>query len=183
MHFMECLRIALHCMRAGRLRTVLTMLGIVISVSLVIAVSAINSWFSDGFRTSMSSLVSVMSVSMATSVTPGGNGSRRLNDTDVEALRREVDSSTIDAIAPVVQGFAVIRSKPEEYRGTVIGSSPNYLTMTQACSRLAQRSPRSSTGVKLVLLCWQPMLLRDCSVATDIRRSASTSKLGGGRFE
>jgi len=132
MHFMECLRIALHCMRAGRLRTVLTMLGIVISVSLVIVVSAINSWVVNGYRTSLGNLVSVMTVSMATSVTPGGNGSRRLNDADVEALRDEIDSSTIDEVAPVVQGFAVIRSSSEVYRGTVIGSSPNYLMMTES---------------------------------------------------
>ena len=110
MHFMECLRIALHCMRAGRLRTVLTMLGLVISVSLVIVVSAISSWVVDGYRTSLGSMVSVITVSTTTSVAPGGNGSRRLNDVDVEALRDEIDSSTIDEIAPMVQGFAVVRS-------------------------------------------------------------------------
>jgi len=108
------------------------MLGIVISVSLVIAVSAINSWVVGGYRTSLGSLVSVMTVSMTTSVNPGGNGSRRLNDDDVEALRDDIDSSTIDEIAPVVQGFAVVRSDSEVYRGTVIGSSPNYLTITQS---------------------------------------------------
>jgi len=130
------------------------MLGIVISVSLVIAVSAINSWVVGGYRTSLGSLVGVMTVSVATSVSPGGNGSRALNDDDVEALRDGIASSTIDEIAPVVQGFAVVRSTSGVYRGTVIGSSPNYLTMSQSMlavgSMFSERQYRAKAHVTVL---------------------------------
>jgi ABC-type antimicrobial peptide transport system permease subunit len=41
-HFREAFLIALHCMRVGRLRTVLTMSGIVLSISLVISMHGLN---------------------------------------------------------------------------------------------------------------------------------------------
>jgi len=50
MHFTEAFRIALHCMRTGRLRTALTMLGIVLSVSLVIVLSALNNGLNNTYQ-------------------------------------------------------------------------------------------------------------------------------------
>jgi hypothetical protein len=50
MYFKESLRIALHCMRAGRLRTILTILGIVVSVAVVITSSGLNTGLVNSYR-------------------------------------------------------------------------------------------------------------------------------------
>ena len=57
MHFREVLRIAIHSMRVGRFRTTLTMLGIVLSISLVIAMYGLNTGVKQvsAFRTTNSS--------------------------------------------------------------------------------------------------------------------------------
>lgn len=49
-HFREMLGLALHSTWAGRLRTVLTMLGIVLSISLVIAMHGLNSGMRNTLR-------------------------------------------------------------------------------------------------------------------------------------
>jgi len=93
MHSLNRLRIAFHCMRAHRLRSVLTMCGIVVSVSLVIAATSFDSWLVTGLRKEFGRCGCARNVTQAAPSGPGLVLTRaRLND-DVAALRNEINPS------------------------------------------------------------------------------------------
>ena len=127
MHIMESLRIALHCMRIGRLRTILTMLGIVLSVALVIALAALNDSLNSSIKHAFTSLTFSITVSPITAAEPGGNLPRDLDDSDVAALNSSRDPSIITTVAPIVNGQAGMRRGSRVYTGNVVASTADYL--------------------------------------------------------
>ncbi|WP_325702986.1 ABC transporter permease, partial [Pseudonocardia sp.] len=121
-HFRETLRIALHCMRAGRLRTALTMLGIVLSISLVIAMHGLNTGVQHVYGEALDSLVSPITVASTAAIKPGGNGPRTLTDDDVAALSQQSDPSVIRNVIPMLNGQAGIRRGAIVRKGGVLGT-------------------------------------------------------------
>ena len=130
MQLVESLRIALHCMRAHRLRSLLTMCGIVISVSLVIAATSFNSWLETGLRNEFGDLAAVITVTRAAPSGPGVGSSRVLDNDDVAALQNEIDPSVAKDVIPIVQGRAGIRYGSVLRRSTVSGVGPDYLDVS-----------------------------------------------------
>ena len=127
-HFNETLRIALHCMRTGRLRTVLTMLGIVLSISLVIAMHGLNIGVRHSYGTALDNLVAPITVVSGPVVDPGGNLPRILTEDDVGALIHDSDPSVIADVIPMLNGLAGVRRGATVTRCAVLGTSPNYLS-------------------------------------------------------
>ena len=91
MHFMEAFRIALHCMRTGRLRTALTMLGIALSVSLVIMIAALNNGLNNTYQVAFDTFTRLITVAPSAASSQGGNSPRLLRDADVAALWKDRD--------------------------------------------------------------------------------------------
>jgi len=130
MHFRESCRIALHCMRAGRLRTTLTMLGIVISVAAVIAGASLSSGLRNAYHDAFNSVYTSISITpKAAAAIPGGNRPRSLSDSDIDALIEKVDPATISEVVPIVSGQVVVRRGALKFRANVVGSSPGYLQL------------------------------------------------------
>jgi putative ABC transport system permease protein len=127
MHFMEALRLALHCMRIGRLRTALTMLGIVLSVSLAIVLSALNNGLNNTYQDAFNTLTRFITISPSAAASPGGNSPRLLRDTDVAALKKDGNPSVIAGVVPMIQGHAGMRNGSTVCGATVIGTSSAYL--------------------------------------------------------
>jgi putative ABC transport system permease protein len=127
-HFNEALRIALHCMRAGRLRTVLTMLGIVLSISLVIAMHGLNTGVKHSYGTALDNLVAPITVASGAVANPGGNLPRILTDDDVAALSHDSDPSVIADVIPMLNGQAGVRRGATVTRCAVLGTSSRYLS-------------------------------------------------------
>jgi len=127
MHFMEALRIALHCMRVGRLRTALTMLGIVLSVSLVIVLTALNNGLNNTYQDAFNTLTRFITISPSAAASPGGNSPRLLRDADVAALKKDGDPAVIAGVVPMIQGQAGMRNGSTVCSANVIGTSPGYL--------------------------------------------------------
>ena len=130
MQLVESLRIAFHCMRAHRLRSVLTMCGIVVSVSLVIAATSFDSWLVTGLRKEFGDVAELVTVTQAAPSGPGVGSSRVLDNDDVAALRNEINPSVANDVIPVVQGPAGIRFGSVLRRSTVSGVGPDYLTVS-----------------------------------------------------
>src|SRR5437879_8222062 len=125
MYFKESLGIALHCMRAGRLRTILTMLGIVVSVAVVITSSGLNIGLVNSYRDASTANYAAISISpLSAAPTAGGNLPRSLRDSDIQALMENGDPAIISDVVPVVNGQVMVRYNGNQYRGNITGASP-----------------------------------------------------------
>jgi putative ABC transport system permease protein len=175
-HFRETLRIALHCMRAGRLRTALTMLGIVLSISLVIAMHGLNTGVQHVYGEALDSLVSPITVASTAAIKPGGNGPRTLTDDDVAALSQQSDPSVIRNVIPMLNGQAGIRRGAIVRKGGVLGTSTNYLPFNNgsvaAGSMFTEDQYRDSARVTLL----------GSSLATELFGGNFTAAVGSSIF-
>src|SRR5882757_4398038 len=139
MYFKESLRIALHCMRAGRLRTILTMLGIVVSVAVVITSSGLNTGLVNSYRDAGDANYAAISITpMTAAPTAGGNLPRSLRDSDIQALTKNAHPAIISDVVPFVNGQVMLRYGDNQYRGNVTGASAGFLRVqSSAISLLA----------------------------------------------
>ncbi len=107
MSFLEAVRSAVSAILANALRSLLTMLGIVIGVAAVIAVVAIGSGARNLVDRQIRSLGANLAVVAPGNVTQGGarlgaGAASSLTDEDAEAIRTEIDG--VIAAAPFVRG-------------------------------------------------------------------------------
>jgi putative ABC transport system permease protein len=107
MRLMEAIRSALSAIMANALRSLLTMLGIVIGVAAVIAMVAIGSGARNLVDQQIRSLGANLAIVTPGNVTQGGarlgaGAASSLTDEDAHAIRNEVDG--VIAAAPFVQG-------------------------------------------------------------------------------
>jgi putative ABC transport system permease protein len=107
--FAEALRSALSAILANALRSLLTMLGIVIGVAAVIAMVAIGAGARNLVDRQIRSLGANLAIVTPGNVTQGGarlgaGSASTLTDEDAEAIRSEIDG--VVAAAPFVRGYA-----------------------------------------------------------------------------
>ena len=122
---------AWHAMSANRLRTFLTMLGMVIGVGAVILMMAIGEGAQQSIKRSIDSMGSnlfvILSGSSSTSGSRSGSGnSSALNINDANAVG---DLEDIAAIAPISTGNAQIIFSGNNWNTSIIGTSPTYFSM------------------------------------------------------
>jgi putative ABC transport system permease protein len=107
MSFVDALRSSLTALRAHLLRSILTMLGIVIGVSAVIAMVSIGGGAREQVVARIRSLGSNLLIIQSGNVTQGGirlgsGNASSLTDDDARAIEREVPA--VQAVAPTVRG-------------------------------------------------------------------------------
>ena len=122
---------AWHAMSANRLRTFLTMLGMVIGVGAVILMMAIGEGAQQSIKRSIDSMGSnlfvILSGSSSTSGSRSGSGnSSALNINDANAVG---DLEDIAAIAPISTGNAQIIFSGSNWNTSIIGTSPTYFSI------------------------------------------------------
>ncbi len=106
MSFMEALRSALQAISANALRSILTMLGIIIGVAAVISMVAIGSGAKARVNDQIRSLGANLAIISAGNVQVGGvrlgaGASSSLTDEDARAIKREIEG--IGAAAPFIR--------------------------------------------------------------------------------
>ncbi|GEO12782.1 ABC transporter permease [Microvirga aerophila] len=111
MRLLEAIRSAFSAILANALRSLLTMLGIVIGVAAVITMVAIGSGARNLVDWQIRSLGANLAIVTPGNVTQGGarlgaGAASTLTDEDAQAIRREVDG--VVAAAPFVQGAAQV---------------------------------------------------------------------------
>jgi putative ABC transport system permease protein len=129
--FFSMLSEAWHAMGANRLRTFLTMLGMVIGVGAVILMMAIGEGAQQSIKRSIDSMGSnlfvILSGSSSTSGSRSGSGnSSALNINDANAVG---DLEDIAAIAPISTGNAQIIFSGNNWNTSIIGTSPTYFSI------------------------------------------------------
>ncbi|MBV9313573.1 MAG: ABC transporter permease [Pseudonocardia sp.] len=127
MNLEEALRIALRGLRANRLRSALTTLGIVIGVSSVIVLVALGNGIQNGFNKSFSALSTQIVVSKSQGTVPGGGAAKDLTDSDVAALRNPTLAPDLVSVTPVITGTALLQGGNGQFRTSIAGSTSQYL--------------------------------------------------------
>jgi putative ABC transport system permease protein len=133
MSFVESVRIALRALTANKLRSALTMLGIIIGVGAVIALMSagegVSVYVEEQFRGFGSNLLFVIpgGQDQAFSGQPGTIvGGASLTNEDVEALRDPLRAPDVLAVSPAVMQTTLVSTAKEEMVATVEGVAPDY---------------------------------------------------------
>jgi putative ABC transport system permease protein len=129
MNFLENVRVALRALAANKLRSVLTMLGIIIGVGAVIAMVAVGAGASARVAEQIQSLGSNLIIVLSGSVTSGGirmgQGSQlTITEDDSAAIAREI--AAVQVSAPAVRGTAQIVAGNLNWSTVVQGVTADY---------------------------------------------------------
>ena len=128
MIFFEILRVAMDAIRANKLRSFLTMLGIVIGVGAVITMVALG----EGAQRQVENQIESLGTNVLT-VRPGqgmfrgvrGGSNARLTTEDVEAVRR--GAPALVGVAPEMQGQLQVQFGRNNASVRILGTTPNYV--------------------------------------------------------
>ncbi len=134
LRILATVKIALLALRRNKLRTLLTMLGMIIGVGAVIAMVSIGNGAKAQIEAQIASMgqnvVLVWSGSMTRSgVHTGWGGAGTLTIEDAEAIPREIPGVT--AISPEVQSGAQIAAGNQNWSTRILGESPDYFQIRQ----------------------------------------------------
>jgi putative ABC transport system permease protein len=147
---------AWHSMGANRLRTFLTMLGMVIGVGAVVLMMAIGEGAQQSIKRSIDSmgtnLIVILSGSSSTSGTRSGSGnSSALSIGDANAIK---DLEDIEMIAPISTGNAQVIFAGNNWNTSIIGTTPSYFLIrswyTEGGEIFSDDDIRSASRVALI---------------------------------
>jgi putative ABC transport system permease protein len=126
------MRIAFSALRINKMRSALTMLGIIIGVAAVIAMVAVGSGAQKRIEEQIASIGSNVIVVLSGSITSSGirmgtGNAQTLTEDDAKAIMREC--SAVQAAAPASRGGAQIVYGNNNWATQVMGTTPDYLTI------------------------------------------------------
>ena len=157
MTFLATLKVALTALRTNKLRSALTMLGIIIGVGAVIAMVGVGAGaqarVEDQIRSLGSNLVIVLSGNVISGGARMGSGSQpTISEDDAYALQREI--ATIEASAPQLRGSGQVVFGNSNWSTSILGITPEYF-VARSWSTTSGRPIESSdieSGAKVVML-------------------------------
>ncbi|MDD3381857.1 MAG: ABC transporter permease [Rugosibacter sp.] len=134
MNFTATLRIALLALRINKMRSALTMLGIIIGVAAVIVMIAVGNGaqarVEEQIKSLGSNIIMVLSGSVTSGGARGGSGSQpTIFEEDAYAMMREVDE--IQAAAPTLRGAGQAIAGNANWSTIFYGVTPEYLEVRE----------------------------------------------------
>ena len=128
------MRIALRALRRNKMRTILTMLGIICGVMAVIGSVSLTSGARSQVEGAIASLgqnvILVFSGNFSRGgVSSGWGGAGTLTVEDAEAIQREVVGVTV--VSPEVRSSAQVAAGNQNWQTQILGESPDYFTLRQ----------------------------------------------------
>jgi putative ABC transport system permease protein len=132
MKILAAMRIALRALRVNRLRSALTMLGIIIGVAAVIAMVAVGSGATERIQQQIhaigSNLIMVVPGSITSNGIRLGSGAVvTLSEDDAKAIVAECPA--VATAAPTVRGAAQVMYGNANWATSIVGTTPDYLTI------------------------------------------------------
>ncbi len=127
-------QIALRALRVNKMRSALTMLGIIIGVSAVIAMMAVGAGARDRIAQQIGSIGSNVIIILSGSTTSGGirvgSGSvLTLTEDDALAIAREVPA--VEAAGPTMRGTGQVVFGNQNWSTVIQGATPAYLVVRE----------------------------------------------------
>jgi putative ABC transport system permease protein len=155
MLFSENLRIALRALRANKMRSVLTMLGIVIGVATVVALVAIGNGATSAITSEIQSGSSMLTVRAGRMDRGPGGGSQSsyLYYSDYELLQRALTDG-VSSLMPTFQSSYEVKYGKESFSATVMGVMAGYdelRSLTLASGQFISSSDDKSATMVAVL--------------------------------
>jgi putative ABC transport system permease protein len=150
MDFSATLKIALRALARNKMRSILTMLGIIIGVGAVIAMVGVGQGASQKVQEQIQSMGSNLLFVSSGTVTKGGlhmgwGQTKTLVDGDVQAILREVP--TVAAAAPGAGSSAQVVFENQNWFTRITGTTPDYFTVRNW--PMAEGSSFTNDDVKL----------------------------------
>jgi len=132
MKLLAAFRIALRALRVNRLRSALTMLGIVIGVAAVIAMVAVGAGATERIEEQIEAIGSNLILVIPGSITSNGvrlgtGATVTLTDDDAKAMAAECPA--VSAVAPAVRGGAQVTFGNSNWATQIVGTTPDYLAI------------------------------------------------------
>ncbi len=127
--FWLALRDAVQSLLANKMRSLLTVLGIVIGVGAVIAMLAIGRGAQNAITSSIEGIGTNLLFVMPGNIKPGSNPaavSRHLTLGDVRALADPLAAPAVADVAPLVMRNEVVTAAGESHATSVVGVTPDY---------------------------------------------------------
>jgi putative ABC transport system permease protein len=134
MRVFAILEIALRALRRNKMRTLLTMLGMIIGVAAVISMVSIGNGAKAQVQAQIASLGQNVILVWAGNVTRGGyhsgyGSAGTLTLEDALAIQTEVPGITM--ISPEVRGYEQVAARDQDWYTTVMGESDQYFDLRQ----------------------------------------------------
>jgi putative ABC transport system permease protein len=130
MNIFENFRIAMRALSANKLRSGLTMLGIIIGVAAVVALMAVGEGATSGITSQVEGMgTNLITVSAARSFQQSAAQSQSLYYDDYEAIEESVGGQA--AIAPYYQGSANVINGDRQSDYTITGITPSYADVNE----------------------------------------------------
>ncbi|HKR49325.1 MAG TPA: ABC transporter permease [Pseudonocardiaceae bacterium] len=126
MSLREAVRIALRGLRANRLRSALTMLGIIIGVAAVILLVAIGNGVQTSVNERFQPLANLITI-VPTNGNVSGGAPKDLIDADAAALQSPGRAPDIISVTPATTGQTVAETASAESRTSIVGSTERWL--------------------------------------------------------
>ena len=151
------MKIAFGALRINKLRSALTMLGIIIGVGAVIAMVAVGSGATERIQEQIASIGSNVIIVMPGSITASGvrlgsGNMTTLTQDDAKAIAR--DCPGVQAVAPTSRGGAQVVSGNNNWATSIQGTTPEYLSIRdigiQSGSAFTQQDVDSAAKVALL---------------------------------
>src|SRR5262245_26564005 len=151
------IRIALRALRRNKLRTLLTMLGIICGVGAVIGSVSLTSGAKSQVEAQIASLGQNVILIFSGSFTRGGvhsgwGGAGTLTVDDAEAIQREVPGVTV--VSPEVRSSAQVAAGNQNWGTQILGESADYFTLRQwplrEGSPFTEQDVRAATKVAVI---------------------------------
>lgn len=156
MNLSESFLTALDSLSANKLRSILTMLGVIIGVAAVIALMAIG----NGVSSFITSEIQSIGTNLIAVMTDDDNseGYPTLSLSDVEALSNPLNAPAISQVSASVQGGRMVVYEGRSSRITVVGVTANYFVvnnLTDLESGDLLTTDDVETNARVVVLGWQ----------------------------
>jgi putative ABC transport system permease protein len=181
----EILAVALGALRANKLRSFLTMLGVVIGVGAVIAVVALGRGAQESVNARIASLGTTLLSVFPADIRRGGvaSGSDRavMRMSDAEAL--DSAGGDIVAVEPEMSRNLQVQMATMNTNTQILGTTPNYLDVRKyqiAAGRMFTEQENKGTR-KVVIL--GPQVMNNLGVTNPSDIVGQTVKIGGMDFE
>ena len=155
MSFLEAFRIATRALFANKVRSLLTMLGVIIGVSAVILLVAIGAGVQGSVTSSVQSLGSnvlfvfpaVLNTGGGSGFGGGGGGGKSFSVSDAQYLKQRL--TNVDAVVPMAQTSELAKFQSRSVRPTVLGTTEDghyVIGATLGAGRYFNRSESDSAA-------------------------------------
>jgi putative ABC transport system permease protein len=153
MKLREAILMALRGVRAHRLRSALTMLGLIIGVSAVILLVSLGDGVQRTVDARLEPLANLISVVPTSDYIPGGGPTENLTNADVAALRAAPD---VLAVTPVLTQSALIQTNIDHSialsRTNVIGSTADWFDVNDRFTQAGSFFNSTESNARVVVL-------------------------------